>query len=48
MKVVLYEEDDARSIIGVMDGKSPLGVENENDKMERKEFLRKIGYKFLL
>ncbi|MGC8992625.1 MAG: adenosine-specific kinase [Thermoplasmata archaeon] len=45
MRVVLYEEGDSRSIIGVMDGKSPLGVENENDKMERKEFLRKIGYK---
>ncbi|MCD6276366.1 MAG: adenosine monophosphate-protein transferase, partial [Thermoplasmata archaeon] len=26
-------------------GFSPLGVENEEKKRERKEFLRKIGYK---
>jgi adenosine/AMP kinase len=28
-----------------MDGFKPLGVENDQDKKERKEFLRRIGYK---
>ncbi|MEM5873530.1 MAG: adenosine-specific kinase [Acidilobaceae archaeon] len=32
-------------MIGVADGFKPLGVESEEDVRERKEFLRKIGYK---
>ncbi|MEW6585966.1 MAG: adenosine-specific kinase, partial [Nitrospirota bacterium] len=32
-------------ILGVIDGFSPKGVETAQDKAQRKEFLRKIGYK---
>lgn len=32
-------------IIGVIDGFPPKGVETAEDKKNRKEFLRKIGYK---
>ncbi|MGC8585489.1 MAG: adenosine-specific kinase [Thermoplasmata archaeon] len=45
MKIVVFSENDSRAVIGVMDGKSPTGIETDNDKRERKEFLRKIGYK---
>ncbi len=34
-----------RSILGVADGMKTAGVEKEEDKKKRKEFLRKIGYK---
>ena len=32
-------------IAGVVDGESPKGVEDESAKRERREFLRRIGYK---
>ncbi len=32
-------------VLGVIDGSSPKGVETEADRVQRKEFLRKIGYK---
>lgn len=33
-------------IIGVVDGSSPLGVEGEADRTDRKAMLRRFGYKF--
>ncbi len=45
LKIIVAEENESAGVIGVMDGYKPLGVENEEDKKERKEFLRKIGYK---
>ncbi|MCG1666796.1 MAG: adenosine-specific kinase [Thermoplasmata archaeon] len=45
LKIVLFEDNEMRAILGIMDGFKPLGVEGEEDKKERKEFLRKIGYK---
>ncbi len=45
LTVIVLEEGHQRGIIGVLDGKIPLGVEGEEDIKERKEFLRKIGYK---
>lgn len=36
---------ERRGVVGVVDGHSPLGVEGEAEARERKEFLRKIGYK---
>lgn len=32
-------------IVGVIDGSPPKGVESDNDRQERREFLRRIGYK---
>ncbi len=45
LKVVIYEEGEMRAVLGIMDGFTPLGIENEEDRKERKEFLRRIGYK---
>ncbi len=45
VQVIVAETDQGRAVIGVIDGYSPLGVEGEGDKKERREFLRKIGYK---
>lgn len=45
VEVIIAETSQGRAIIGVVDGYSPLGIETEEDKRERKEFLRKIGYK---
>ncbi len=45
LEVVVAKTEQGRAIIGVVDGYPPLGVENEEKRKERKEFLRKIGYK---
>jgi adenosine/AMP kinase len=44
-EVVLAEMDQGRGILGVVDGFSPKGIEEENDIKWRKDFLRQIGYK---
>ena len=46
LKVVVAEEGTQRGIIGVLDGEKPLGVEGDKEIADRKELLRKIGYKF--
>lgn len=45
LQVIIAETEKGRGILGVIDGETPLGIEGEEDKKERKEFLRKIGYK---
>jgi adenosine/AMP kinase len=45
LQVVVAETDQGRGVLGVIDGFTSLGIESEGDKRERKEFLRKIGYK---
>lgn len=45
IEVIIAETEQGRGILGVIDGESPLGFESEEDKIKRKEFLRKIGYK---
>jgi hypothetical protein len=45
LEVVVAETEQGRGIIGVIDGSSPKGVEKEDDRQRRKEFLRKINYK---
>jgi len=45
VKVIVAEDGEQRGILGVMDGLTPLGVEDEETIKERKDFLRKIGYK---
>ncbi len=45
VEVVVGETDQGRAILGVVDGGSPLGVEAEEDIAERKELLRRFGYK---
>lgn len=45
VEVVMAETQQGRGIMGVIDGLKSKGIEKENDAKERKEFLRKIGYK---
>ena len=45
VEVIVARTEQGRGIMGVIDGNSPMGVEGPEDVAERKEFLRKIGYK---
>jgi adenosine/AMP kinase len=44
-QVILVETNQGKGILGVVDGLASKGVESEKDVLDRKEFLRKIGYK---
>lgn len=44
-EVIVLESQQGRGILGVVDGSSPKGVEDESEIQWRKDFLRKIGYK---
>lgn len=45
LEAIVTETGQGRGVLGVVDGFAPKGVETEADRAERKEFLRKIGYK---
>lgn len=45
VEVVVGQTEQGRAILGVVDGGSPLGVETEQDIAERKDMLRRFGYK---
>lgn len=45
-EVIIAETESGRGILGVVDGIISQGVEQEEDVRDRKNFLRKIGYKF--
>ena len=45
VQVIVAETAQGRGILGVVDGEPPLGVEGEADIAERKEMLRRFGYK---
>ena len=45
LEIIIAETKQGRGVIGVVDGHTPLGIEKDEDVKERKEFLRKIGYK---
>jgi len=45
VQVIVAETEQGIGIMGVIDGYSPKGVETEKDVQNRKQFLRKIGYK---
>jgi adenosine/AMP kinase len=44
-EVLVAETELGRGILGVVDGVSPKGIEEQEDIAWRKGFLRKIGYK---
>jgi adenosine/AMP kinase len=46
VEVVLATSEQGNGILGVIDGFKSKGIETEDDVKNRKEFLRKIGYKF--
>jgi len=45
VQVIVAASDLGRGVLGVIDGQVPLGIETDEDKAVRVEFLRKIGYK---
>ena len=45
VEVIIAESELGRGIMGVIDGLKPKGIETDKDKQDRKDFLRKIGYK---
>ncbi len=45
VKVIVASEGGSSSVLGVIDGQDSIGIENSADKVERREFVRKIGYK---
>ena len=45
LEVIVAETQQGRGIVGVIDGSSPKGVEQESDKTARNTLLRNFGYK---
>jgi uncharacterized protein len=45
LEVVVGETEQGRGVLGVIDGSPPVGVETEADEADRKELLRRFGYK---
>lgn len=45
VEVIIAETEQGRGILGVIDGLKSKGIEGPKDIAERREFLRKIGYK---
>jgi len=45
VEVIIAETEQGRGILGVIDGEKSKGIETDKDKQDRKDFLRKIGYK---
>jgi len=45
VEVIVAESEQGRGITGVIDGFAPKGIETDDDKKHRVEFLQKIGYK---
>ena len=42
---VVARNERGGGILGVIDGYSPLGVEDDEARVKRRDFLRMIGYK---
>jgi len=45
LQVIVAATEQGRSFIGVVDGSAPRGIETKQDVQERKQLLRKFGYK---
>jgi hypothetical protein len=45
LEVIIAETAQGRGIIGVVDGQKSKGIETDADILERRQFVRKIGYK---
>jgi adenosine/AMP kinase len=45
LEVLIAETSQGRGIIGVVDGLKSKGIETDADVSERRQFLRRIGYK---
>jgi len=45
LEIIIAETAQGRGIVGVIDGLKSKGIETDENIKERREFLRKIGYK---
>lgn len=45
VEVILAQSEQGRGVLGVIDGFSPKGEEEEKDRVWRKDLLRKFAYK---
>ncbi len=45
VEVIVAESDLGRGILGVIDGSSPKGIEGPDEISQRKQLLRRFGYK---
>ncbi|MDH3365583.1 MAG: adenosine-specific kinase [Thermoplasmata archaeon] len=45
LDVLVVDNGRGRGIVGVIDGEKPKGIEGETEVADRKELLRKFGYK---
>ncbi len=45
LQIIVGKSDQGRAIFGVIDGSSPRGVEQNEDRAKRKKLLRDLGYK---
>ncbi|MCS7142369.1 MAG: adenosine-specific kinase [Aigarchaeota archaeon] len=46
LQILVAETEQGRGVVAVIDGHKPKGIEDEAHIRERREFLRRIGYKF--
>lgn len=46
LQIVRAKSGQGAGILGVIDGSSPLGIESDADKADRRALLRRFGYKF--
>lgn len=44
-EVLVAETDLGRGVMGIVDGQTPMGVENDEHVKSRRELLRRFGYK---
>ena len=44
-EVILAQIEQGRAVLGVVDGTLPKGVESLEQSTQRREFVRKIGYR---
>ncbi|HEY3216451.1 MAG TPA: adenosine-specific kinase [Candidatus Eisenbacteria bacterium] len=45
LQILVAATDQGRGVVGVVDGSTPRGVEDEAALAQRREFLHRIGYK---
>ena len=45
LEVVVGQTKQGRGVLGVIDCSPPVGVETQDDEVERKQMLRRFGYK---
>jgi len=45
VEVVIAQTSQGRGVMGVIDGYQPKGIEQEKDRQDRKDLLRKLSYK---